>query len=196
MRTRKAQTNACDFLDARTAGRFWAKVIVTDGCWIWIGARNRRGYGAFGLRGRRIDMAHRISYQWSVGRSIGDGLYVCHHCDNPTCVRPSHLFEGTPSQNTTDCARKERLANAILTNAQVEQLRSLAILESVHTTEWIEEMARRFSVNAGTVTRAISGKSYEWVSQPSRYNRVRRRRSPKLKGLSAGAYWRAKLGAA
>ena len=89
--------------------RFWSKVKHRlGGCWEWT-AGNRRGYGQFWLKGR-MRSAHRVSYEMEHG-SILDGLYVCHTCDNPSCVRPSHLFIGTQKDNIMDAHSKGRLRN-------------------------------------------------------------------------------------
>ena len=90
--------------------RFWAKVAKTDGCWEWTGHRNADGYGILGTgpRGAVVhEFAHRVSWQLHFG-AIPDGMLVCHHCDNPPCVRPDHLFIGTNAANTRDRDRKGR----------------------------------------------------------------------------------------
>jgi len=87
--------------------RFWAKVVKSDGCWEWQGYR-KKGYGHFGVHPRHIVEAHRFSWQLANG-PIPEGLFVCHHCDNPPCVRPDHLFLGTNTDNLRDASRKLRL---------------------------------------------------------------------------------------
>jgi len=122
--------------------RFWAKVNPNGPipphcpelgpCWGWTAALFRDGYGAFKADGTKVRI-HRTSYAALVG-PIPEGLFVCHRCDNHPCVRPSHLFVGTPVDNAADRERKgrnnpprgERVGSAKLTEAQVLEIRRLA----------------------------------------------------------------------
>lgn len=87
--------------------RFFKHVKKTDGCWIWTGYCQKNGYGTIHCGKGSIKRAHRISYEIHCGK-IPDGLYVCHKCDNPSCVRPDHLFLGTQLDNIRDCISKGR----------------------------------------------------------------------------------------
>src|SRR5215471_6210842 len=98
--------------------KFWPKVAVREvqECWEWLGNRQRtKGfeYGLLSLRtrtGRRRQFrAHRLSYEIHFGfGSIPKGMKVLHHCDNPPCVNPVHLFLGTHVDNMQDMMRKGR----------------------------------------------------------------------------------------
>jgi hypothetical protein len=101
--------------------RFWSKVAKSDdGCWLWTGSRTGWGYGSFGSGGRGDPTvkAHRLS--WWIETDVWPGeLWVLHRCDNPPCVRPDHLFLGTPADNMADCTAKGRLDTPARAAAQM-----------------------------------------------------------------------------
>lgn len=76
-------------------------------CWNWLGYVNHRtgGYGQFS-EGGRIRKAHRVALEWHLGRPLVG--HVLHSCDNPRCVRPSHLREGSHQDNMRDVADRDR----------------------------------------------------------------------------------------
>lgn len=91
--------------------RFWEKVAVRgdDECWEWLASKvGPLKYGHFwGGKDSGQIMAHRFSWIIHYGE-IPEGMYVCHHCDNPPCVNPNHLFLGTYSDNMFDMWNKGR----------------------------------------------------------------------------------------
>ena len=87
--------------------RFWMKVEKTESCWLWTAAINKTGYGDFYASRTKHVLAHRFSWVLHYG-PVPDGLFVCHHCDNPRCVRPDHLWLGTTQENTADMLKKGR----------------------------------------------------------------------------------------
>jgi len=90
------------------AERFWSFVLKTETCWLWQSYRNDQGYGQYRIKdsGRKI-YAHRLAYELTYGLIL-PGLFCCHHCDTPHCVRPGHLFLGTQRDNMRDMMNKQR----------------------------------------------------------------------------------------
>jgi len=91
--------------------RFWARVErgTGDSCWLWTGSKTPKGYGHMRINGKNV-YVHRLSYQIHHG-PIPDKIEVCHTCDNPPCINPSHLFLGTHAENIEDSKKKGRRIN-------------------------------------------------------------------------------------
>lgn len=111
----------------------WAQVQRggPEECWPWTGSRiTGGGYGRL-RRGRRDKhlLTHRLAWELTNG-PIPEGLRVCHHCDNPPCCNPAHLFLGTDADNSRDMVSKDRHARgqrnhfAKLTEECVRQIRA------------------------------------------------------------------------
>lgn len=147
--------------------RFWSKVDKTPGCWFWTGATNGK-YGIIGRSRRerhtkRMEYAHRVAWEMVHG-FIPAGMYVCHHCDEPLCVRIDHLFIGTPTDNVRDMIEKGRARyvnyygedhwKAKLTDANVLEIRKLA------TSMTQAEVAQQFGVSESAVCHIVAGRTW------------------------------------
>lgn len=86
-------------IDASVAARFWPKVRISEGCWLWTAARLPNGYGSIGIAGKQHG-AHRVS--WAMANGRWPSGMVLHRCGNRQCVRPDHLYEGNNSRNMLD----------------------------------------------------------------------------------------------
>ena len=146
------------------ADRFWSKVQKSRGCWEWIGSRTKKNYGQFRKqkvpgRKKKNVQAHRWAYANTIG-PIPKGLFVCHHCDNPPCVNPKHLFLGTHRDNMLDMRKKGRgnkffggggFRFSKLTKANVVKIRRLYVPKKFGH----DRTAKMFGVHPTTVGLAI-----------------------------------------
>lgn len=96
--------NTIDYLFSKISN------TTPQGCWEWKGYRNENGYGQVRLKGLDERYVHRIFYKLK-NKILPKDLFVCHHCDNPPCVNPDHLFLGTQKDNMQDCSKKNRFNN-------------------------------------------------------------------------------------
>lgn len=151
--------------------RFVTHYVVSDGCWLWTGAKNEKGYGIVGLPGGRTTKAHRVALEIQ-GGPFAASLCVLHRCDAPACVRPSHLFLGSRSDNNADMrskgravpggtyggmyARGERHGQAVLTRAKVEDLRVRHAAG-----ESFSQLAAAFGIGLTTAFKAVKGITWQ-----------------------------------
>ena len=82
-----------------------------NGCEVWTGELNEKGYGRRRFRDGKNRRIHRVVWELRNG-PIPDGLLVCHRCDNPPCCNPEHLFLGTHADNVLDMMAKGRRKDA------------------------------------------------------------------------------------
>lgn len=145
--------------------RFVSKILVGDSCWEWQGSRFQdSGYGMFHIDSVPVG-AHRVAFKLFKG-VIPKGLLVCHTCDNRGCVRPSHLFLGTASDNTQDMLKKrrnrpvvgERVKAHKLTVAEVIEVRKARALGAL-----LRELAEKYAVSIASVSRVCSGLQWRQV---------------------------------
>jgi hypothetical protein len=154
--------------------RFFSKVNkLPNGCWLWTDHRDECGYGKFRI-GKRMFLAHRISYQLR-NEVIPEGMLVCHHCDNPQCVNPAHLFLGTQKDNMEDRTRKgrdllfsgERNGQHKLTAEQVLKIRELELPPEV--------IAEMFRISVTQVKRLRNFQQWKHLPQQQRFSFVESR---------------------
>jgi hypothetical protein len=131
-------------------------------CWPWS---ERDEYGSFYYQGIKIG-AHIFAYALHNG-SLDIDLHVLHTCDNPSCVNPHHLFQGTQHQNIQDMIakgrsnygrRKQINPNSILTPEKVKYAKSLIIMGIRHSV-----IAKELNVSRSSITYIATGKYWQDV---------------------------------
>lgn len=167
--------------------RFWSKVNKggptpahrpeLGPCWVWTASKRNKGYGAFFWRtdsGEKVQgRAHRFSWELHHG-AIPEGQCALHHCDNPGCVRPGHLFLGTIAENNQDMVSKgrhvpggthhdgnyehgEKHHNAKLTADKVIEIRTLKATLSY------SQLSERFGLAIGHLHRIVHNKVWKGI---------------------------------
>lgn len=163
--------------DLNLESRFWAKVDKNGPipphrpelgqCWVWTASKQKKKgkeYGWIRFAGRMF-MAHRIA--WYIETGDFSPIQVLHKCDNPSCVRFSHLFEGTNDDNVADKIAKgrdfapvgEMHGNAKLSELEVRQIRHLYMTGQLVQTE----LARKFNVAQTLISRIVRGEGWAHV---------------------------------
>ena len=133
-----------------------------SGCWLWLGALDRDGYGRFRVDWRDQPMgAHRASWLLHCG-AIPDDKMVLHRCDVRCCVNPDHLFLGDAMANWRDCVAKQRDArgtrhpHALLTETDVR-----AIRDAIATGAVLADLARQYRVAHATICNIRDRRSWK-----------------------------------
>jgi hypothetical protein len=130
--------------DTTLIQRFWEKVDKEEGegCWVWEGSRSGSGgYGQVRNEFGEPEFAHRVAWRMANG-PIPEGLHVCHKCDYPPCIRPSHLFLGTALDNSHDSIRKgrqrvkRRTVQRVLAESANSEVRTVVFSMRLTPSEW------------------------------------------------------------
>jgi hypothetical protein len=179
--------------------RFWARVrkggrireYVGTRCWEWTGSRNVNGYGNMVVYGseswdgnKRVVLAHRVAWRLAAGEWLASDVFVCHKCDNPRCVRPDHLFQGSAADNIDDMRRKGRSgwqtnpAKCLGNRLSAKQARKIFELGQPGVIGpglgrfGSHELAKKYRVSRSAITAIWRGKTYWWATGQKKWQPV------------------------
>ena len=156
-------------IEQKYIDRFHTKYVKqSSGCWEWNACRDSDGYGVF--RNPIGDRAHRFS-ALIAGMDINNKL-VCHHCDNPPCVNPAHLYAGTAKDNAQDTLNRNRHARRAYNGPRPWKLGELNHMATL-TEEQIKEIkystlpqrvfAEKYNIDQSTVSNIRRGHTWSYV---------------------------------
>jgi len=154
--------------DLHLAERFWALVDIRNEneCWPWLGTKSKKGYGKITYNGKPKKATHVLIYL-TTGDWIEPGLCTCHHCDNPSCVNPAHIFIGTNADNVADMISKGRKAWAVGENVGSSKLTKQDVLEIRYLREvekWkYRELSEKFGVSTSSIRSIVIGNAWKHV---------------------------------
>lgn len=150
-----------------TEERFWSKVDKSGDCWVWTAGRDNAEYGQFRYEGKNVK-AHRVSFFFENGYWP---KVTRHTCDNPPCVNPAHLLDGTYKGNNDDIYARER--NYGLTASQVKEIRNIPMSRTI-----ISDVSREYGVSEQTARNVLNGRI--WSRLPGAREVVRQKSRSKL----------------
>lgn len=150
----KAKAIPSESCDPDNKARFSMYFVRAVGCWVWVGRRNKSGYGEFYLHpyGRRL--AHRVAYAMFNG-DVPENVFVLHRCDNPYCVNPAHLWLGDQQDNIRDAAIKGRLKPPPIR----QKLSEDQVQEIIQSRGSAAKIARGFGVSREQIRKIRNGTS-------------------------------------
>ena len=132
------------------------EVIPFHECWEWVGKKHPSGYGRMKIEARERS-SHRVSFELFNGR-ISEGMHICHHCDNPGCVNPKHLFEGTRDDNMEDMRVKGR------SGTKLNKADALNIYQRRGGIDPARVIAEEYGVAVGSVHKIWAGERWGWLT--------------------------------
>lgn len=155
-----------NYVKGSPINRFWTKVDKSGKCWIWLASKDAKGYGWFGINSRNVVKAHRFSYELHKGKIPKEGngkrfsMFVCHHCDNPSCVRPSHLWLGTNADKMRDMVIKGRSydhsgINNPKTKFSLKQIKYIREAYKNGKRGIVKKLTKKYKVNRNTIRRIV-----------------------------------------
>lgn len=164
--------------------RFDAKYVPepNSGCWLWVGATTKQGYGSFYVADKQARLAHRVSWFLHRGEMPPPSIKVCHSCDTPACVNPDHLWLGSQRDNAADCIQKGRARRA----RQVGETNPAAVLREsdveaiLNDRRSYSQIARAYGCSQSSIGMIKTGRNWKHIylrmkgSEQASYEATRR----------------------
>lgn len=127
--------------------------IQDNGCIIFQGGKDGKGYGKYFTKDRKQATVSRAVLAAKVGYTLPENIDSCHTCDNPSCINPEHLWPGNRSQNLLDASNKGRTQGKShpLSNAKLDWVTVREIRLKLEAGRAMKDLAVEYSVNRKTI---------------------------------------------
>lgn len=130
-----------------------------EGCWIWNGYKMKSGHGQYSFNGDNV-YTHRFAYLIA-NPEFDQTLHICHKCDNPSCVNPSHMFLGTQSDNSKDMVSKKRYAVGQAVGGHLSDEDVIEIRRMYKTGLYTQKtIGKKFNTHPGQISKIITGRRW------------------------------------
>ncbi len=145
---KSGDTKSCGCIKSPpTLERLDKYIDKSSGRWIWVGYKNKHGYGITFYK-RKNYLAHRLIYELFIGK-IPEEMCVCHKNDIKLDVTPSNLFLGTLQENSQDRDNKRRQARGEMSG--VSKLKESDVLEIRQSDLSNKQLAELYKVHKSTI---------------------------------------------
>ena len=140
--------------------RFMNKIKkLPNGCWEWQKTKHADGYGKFFYKSRHWG-AHRWIYEYTYGPT---DLFICHKCDNPSCVNPAHLFTGTHQDNMRDKVSKNRQSKGeVAGRAKITEQDAIYIKYNSDNLT-CDDLAIKFNLSPSAINHIRKGRNWKHI---------------------------------
>jgi hypothetical protein len=180
-------------IDENITQHFWAlsdrNKKTDDECWEWLGMKDKDGYGRFKIHYKPY-RANRVAYTINNGE-IEPGMWILHSCDNPSCVNPKHLRQGTNIENSQDAVDRNRMAHQIgelhggrkVSEEDVIEIRRLYSDSSIA----LSVIAEKYNIKISTVNIIATGKTWKHIGNicPRRLHKLGKENAEEIRVLYA-----------
>jgi HNH endonuclease len=136
--------------------------VDNKGCWNCINRYLHKGRPFITLK-QQVQPLARVIYTYLISPIFFD-YHVCHKCDNPTCINPSHLFLGTHLDNMADMISKNRMARGTAHGQAKftdEEIRWIRANKGKYTGAYLAQL---FKVSNSVISEIKNNRSYSHVT--------------------------------
>jgi hypothetical protein len=150
-----------DDLPQNLAGRLLESINfrADGGCWEWTGSKTH-GYGQISYDGKKVRV-HRLTWMLANKKNLKKGQHVCHTCDNPGCVNPAHLFEGTAKDNSQDRSKKHYKKTVETEDLPVKSILNVRSAHNRGEQHWV--IAERHNISPSQVHDIVTREDWPWL---------------------------------